>query len=485
MPTRVRFAPSPTGYLHVGGARTALFNWLFAKKTGGTFVLRIEDTDKERSTDEHTRVILDGLTWLGITWDEGPLFQAAYGDRHRADAERLLAQGKAYQCFCTVEELDAQRKRADLAKTGFRYDRRCHRLSPAEAAARVAAGTPSVVRFLVPHEEIAWDDAVHDRISFQGHDLDDFVILRSDRTPIYNLAVVSDDIAMEITHVIRGDDHISNTPKQVALYRALGHAPPVFAHVPMILGTDGKKLSKRHGATAVGDYQKLGILPLAMRNFLALLGWSPGGDREILPEAEMIALFSLDGIQKKAAVFDTAKLEWMNGQYLSARPAEELLDPVRRHLAELGVVSGDRDLRPLIDAVKARSRTLLDIANQVAVRLSWAPVTPDPKAGQFIQKMGPDVFGKNLEQARDVLSKIDAQAWNSSTTLAALKDLAEQKGQKLGDVMQPVRIALTGSTVSEPVNELLQVVGRDTSVKKIEEFTQFILKNSSSSNASA
>ena len=251
-PVRVRFAPSPTGYLHVGGARTALFNWLFARKTGGTFVLRIEDTDRERSTEAHTQVILDGLGWLGVTWDEGPYFQGAYGDRHRADAERMLADGKAYRCFCTREDLDAQRA-AD--KGAFRYDRRCLRLTPGEIDERIARGAPFTIRFLVPDGEIAWEDAVHGRISFQGTDLDDFVILRSDGSAIYNLAVVSDDIAMRITHVIRGDDHISNTPKQIALYRALGVTPPVFAHVPMILGSDGKKLSKRHGATAVGDYQ--------------------------------------------------------------------------------------------------------------------------------------------------------------------------------------------------------------------------------------
>jgi glutamyl-tRNA synthetase len=264
---RVRFAPSPTGYLHVGGARTALFNWLYARHTGGTHVLRIEDTDRERSTEEHTRVILDGLTWLGVTWDEGPFFQGAYAARHQADAERLLAEGKAYRCFCTKEELDAQRARTEAGGGGFRYDGRCSRLTSAEIERRIQEGTPSTIRFKVKDEEIAWDDAVHGRISFQGRDLDDFVILRSDNSAIYNLAVVSDDIAMRISHVIRGDDHISNTPKQIALYGALGHEPPVFAHVPMILGSDGKKLSKRHGATAVGDYQQQGILPEKIGRF--------------------------------------------------------------------------------------------------------------------------------------------------------------------------------------------------------------------------
>jgi glutamyl-tRNA synthetase len=465
---RVRFAPSPTGYLHVGGARTALFNWLFARHTGGTMVLRIEDTDRERSTDSHTRVILDGLGWLGITWDEGPFFQGEYGPKHRADAERLLADGKAYRCFCTREELDAQRARAEAAGGGFRYDRRCYRLSPEEVDQRLRAGTSFTIRFLLQDDEIAWDDAVHGRISFQGRDLDDFVILRSDGTAIYNLAVVSDDIEMRISHVIRGDDHISNTPKQIALYRALGHAPPVFAHVPMILGTDGKKLSKRHGATAVGDYQNQGIFPAAMRNFLALLGWSPGGDREILPEAEIIELFTLAGIQKKAAVFDTAKLEWMNGQYLSVLPAAELLPAVRRELGRMGVDPAGRDLGPLIDAVKTRSRTILDVAERVAVRLDPSRAPLEAKSEALIRKMGP-AFAVNLRRVALALDALGPEEWNADRILEALKLAAKTHALKLGDAMQPVRVALTGSTVSEPVNELLAVVDRTTALRRLRE----------------
>jgi glutamyl-tRNA synthetase len=466
-PPRVRFAPSPTGYLHVGGARTALFNWLFARKTGGTFILRIEDTDKERSTDEHTRVILDGLRWLGITWDEGPLFQGQQTARHRADAERLLAEGKAYRCFCTREELEELRKHVTGGGEAFKYDRRCFRLPAAEVANRIAAGRANVIRFLMPDEEIAWDDAVHGRISFQGRDLDDLVILRTDGTPIYNLAVVSDDVDMRITHVIRGDDHISNTPKQIALYQALGKPLPLFAHVPMILGADGKKLSKRHGATAVGDYQAQGILPLAMRNFLALLGWSPGGDREIMPEDEMIRLFSLEGIQKKPAVFDTTKLEWMNGQYLSMQAADAMLPEVERLLTTMGVTHGDRDLRPIIDAVKARSRTLLDIANQVAVRVDASRVTRDAKGDQLARKMG-DAFSSNLRLVSGALAALSPTEWTADRILELLKSVAEQHGLKLGDTMQPVRVVLTGSTVSEPVNELLAVVGRSESLARLD-----------------
>jgi glutamyl-tRNA synthetase len=466
-PPRVRFAPSPTGYLHVGGARTALFNWLYARHTGGTHVLRIEDTDRERSTEEHTRVILDGLTWLGITWDEGPYFQGEYASQHQADAERLLAEGKAYRCFCTREELEAQRARTEVSGGGFRYDRRCLALTPSEVEQRVRAGAPSTIRFIMDDQEIAWDDAVHGRISFQGRDLDDFVILRSDNSAIYNLAVVSDDIGMRISHVIRGDDHISNTPKQIALYHALGHEPPVFAHVPMILGADGKKLSKRHGATAVGDYQEQGILPAAMRNFLALMGWSPGGDREILAEDEMVRLFTLEGIQKKPAIFDTTKLEWMNGQYLSGLPVDELLEPVRRQLGRMGV-QADSDLRPLIDSVKARSRTILHVAEQVAVRLDPARSTLDSKGEALLRKMGP-AFAGNLELASSALAALGPDEWNPDRLVATLKAVAETHGLKLGDVMQPVRVALTGSTVSEPVNELLTVVGRDRSLRRLDE----------------
>jgi glutamyl-tRNA synthetase len=278
--------------------------------------------------------------------------------------------------------------------------------------------------------------------------------------------VVSDDIAMEITHVIRGDDHISNTPKQIALYRALGHPLPVFAHVPMILGADGKKLSKRHGATAVGDYQDQGIFPAAMRNFLALLGWSPGEDREILPETEMIELFSLENIQSKPAVFDTAKLEWMNGQYLSATAAESLLEPVRRQLSILGVSDGGRDLAPIIDAVKARSRTITHLAEQVAVRLDAGRVTVDAKGEALVRKLGP-AFAANLELVVQALKELPATHWNADALLEALKAMTERQGLKLGDALQPVRVVLTGSTVSEPVNELLAVVGRDESLERL------------------
>jgi glutamyl-tRNA synthetase len=421
MTIRVRFAPSPTGYLHVGGARTALFNWLYARHTGGTFLLRIEDTDRARSSEEHTKVILDGLTWLGLDWDGDLVFQGAGLERHQELADRLLADGTAY--------LDE-----------------------------------GAIRFRMPQGEIAWDDAVHGRISFQGEDLKDFIILRSDRTPIYNLAVVADDLHMAITHVLRGDDHISNTPKQIALYRALGREPPVFGHVPMINGPDGKKLSKRHGATAVGDYQHMGILPAAMRNFLALLGWSPGGDREIMTLEEMVRLFSFEGIQKKSAIFDTTKLEWMNGQYLSLASAEELYPLISPQLGQLGLnADGDAILRA-IAAVKTRSRTTLDVARQVAVRLDAKYVEWDEKAKQEIAK-DPAGYRASLAASLTVLKTAD---WTPEALERRLREAAEQRGVAAGKVFQPIRIALTGGTVSEPVNELLYVVGKEAALKRLE-----------------
>ena len=419
-PPRVRFAPSPTGYLHVGGARTALFNWLFARHTGGAFLLRIEDTDKQRSTDENTRVILNGLTWLGLDWDEEPVFQGARIARHQEVADRLLAEGKAY-----LEE--------------------------------------GAIRLRVPPGEIAWDDAVHGRISFQGEDIKDFVILRSDRTPLYNFAVVVDDLDMRVTHVVRGDDHISNTPKQIAVYRALSAPIPVFGHVPVIDAPDGKKLSKRHGATAIGDYQHLGILPAAMRNFLALLGWSPGGDREILALDELVRLFTLEAILEKAAVFDMTKLYWMNGQYLSMAPAEELYGLVAAELQKLGV-NGNRDaVTKATAAVKTRSRTTLDIARQVAVRLDAKFVERDEKATKEIAK-DPAAYRAALEASIAALRDTE---WTPDALEQRLRALAEQRGVAAGKIFQPIRIALTGVTVSEPVNELLYVVGKDAALQRL------------------
>ncbi len=471
-PPRLRFAPSPTGYLHVGGARTALFNWLYARKHGGKMLLRIEDTDKARSTDESTRAIFDGLAWLGLTWDEDVVHQGANLERHRTDAHRLLRDGAAYRCFCTQQELAERRTAAEARKENFTYDRRCDRLSPDEIAQRVAAGMPSTLRFRVPEGTTAWDDMVHDTITFPNKDIEDFIILRTDGTPIYNLAVVSDDIAAAITLVMRGDDHISNTPKQIMLYRALGATLPAFAHLPMIHGMDGKKLSKRHGATAVGDYQHLGILPGAMLNFLALLGWAPGNDIEVMTLPQMIELFNPAGLQKKAAIFDVKKLDWMNGQHLQVLPMDELIARVTPALIAAGYDTTDglearRDwLVTLLELLKIRARTVDDIVVQAAPYFLRAIVyNPDAVAKQWKDRAGAQAA---LRGIRDALA--DLQAWEAEAMESALRALAERMGfgDKAGKLFQPLRVALTGETASPGIFEVLAVLGRDLSLARLD-----------------
>jgi glutamyl-tRNA synthetase len=469
---RLRFAPSPTGYLHVGGARTALFNWLYAKKHGGQFLLRVEDTDKARSTDDSTRAIFEGLGWLGLQWDETVVYQGANLERHRADAQRLLANATAYRCFCTQAELADRRAAAEAKGETFRYDRRCDRLDADEIHRRVAAGMPFTVRFRVPEGSTSWDDLVHETITFPNKDIEDFIVLRTDGTPIYNMAVVSDDIAMAITLVMRGDDHISNTPKQILLYRALGAELPQFAHLPMIHGLDGKKLSKRHGATAVGDYQHLGILPGAMLNFLALLGWSPGNDIEVMTQEQMIELFDTAGLQKKAAIFDTKKLEWMNGQHLNLLSDEALMSYVTPALVAAGLTSEEelasrRDWYLfLLGQLKVRARTVDDIVRQAATYFR-DPVEydADAVAKQWKDRAGTAAILRGVRSALETLP-----AWEPAAMEEALRTLAEQLGfaEKAGKIFQPLRVALTGVSASPGIFEVLQMLGRERSLARVD-----------------
>ena len=469
-PPRLRFAPSPTGYLHVGGARTALFNWLFVKHYGGQFLLRIEDTDKARSTDESTRAIFEGMRWLGLDWDEDVVHQGANLERHRRDARAILDRGKAYRCFCTPAELDERRKAAEARKEVFTYDRRCDRLAKDDVQRRVAAGEPHVIRFRVPDGTTAWNDLVHGDITFPNKDIDDFVVLRSDGTPIYNLAVVSDDIAMRITLVMRGDDHISNTPKQIMLYDALGVSQPRFAHLPMIHGPDGKKLSKRHGATAVGDYQHMGILPETMLNFLALLGWNPGSDIEVMSIGDMIHAFAVEGLSKKAAIFDPKKLEWMNGQHLMRSSAERLLPLVARGLADAGIASpADVDARrgwylELIDVMKVRARTVDEIVRQCTPYVGDAiEYDAGAVAKQWKDR---DATANILSATRDRL--VAASDWSAAFLEGALRELGESLGVGGGKLFQPLRVALTGSAVSPGIFEVLMILGRERSIARID-----------------
>ena len=469
---RVRFAPSPTGYLHVGGARTALFNWLFARRHGGVFVLRIEDTDVERSSSEMVDGILDGLRWLGLDWDEGPkiggphgpYFQSERLDRYRAMVEKLVAEGHAYYCYCTPDELKARREAGERASGGWKYDRKCLQLTADEVAARERDRVPRAVRIEVPDGRIAFDDLVHGRIEVDAANIEDFVIARSDGQPTYQLSVVSDDVEMKITHVVRGDDHISNTPKQILIYQGLGHEAPTFAHVPMILGSDGKRLSKRHGATAVGEYQTQGILPEALNNFLVLLGWNPGTDQEIFSLEEMIQVFSLENINKKSSVFDTAKLEWMNSQYIQRMLASEIEE---RIADDLNAIPGWSATAPewrhkLIDLLKVRTKSLHGIADLARPYLQ-EKIDFDQSSVDKHWKDPADAAEKILK----VRDRIGNAEWNEKALEDAIRSVAEELGVGAGKVIHPLRVAVTGTAASPPMFDVLVVLGRDRVLRRI------------------
>ena len=475
MPPRVRFAPSPTGYLHVGGARTALFNWLYARRHGGVFVLRIEDTDADRSSDEMVTGILDGLRWLGVDWDEGPevggphgpYFQAQRSATHRAAAARLVAGGHAYYCYCTAEELRAKREAAEAAGGGWIYDRKCRSLGADDVAAREAAGQSRVIRIRVPDGDIAFDDLVHGTITIAGRNIDDFIIVRSDGSPTYNLSVVADDVDMAITHVVRGDDHISNTPKHVLLFRAFGAAQPQFAHVPLILGADKKRLSKRHGATSVTEYQRQGYLPEALVNFLALLGWAPGDDRELMSRAEMIEAFSLEGISSGDAVFNTEKLDWMNGQYIARLPVTELAERVRPFLVDAGVaesslVSSEATYHRLLELLRPRAKRLSDFVDQARPLLSDT-VEFDSEA--VVKNLSiPDLDG-HLAALESSLSAVGQ--FDEPNVERAVRETAAQRALKAGPLIHATRLAVTGRGVSPGLFEVLVLLGRERVLARI------------------
>jgi glutamyl-tRNA synthetase len=463
MKPRVRFAPSPTGYLHVGGARTALFNWLFARRHGGVFVLRIEDTDAERSSREMVDGILDGLRWLGLDWDEGPgiggpyepYFQSQRFDRHRAMAERLIAAGHAYYCYCTPEELKARRE-AGVE----RYDRTCCRLSAEEIAARERDHRPRAVRFKVPARTMRFDDLVHGPIEFDGAHIEDFIIVRSDGHPTYHLSVVSDDVEMAITHVVRGDDHISNTPKHILLYQALGAPIPRFAHVPLILGPDKKRLSKRHGATSVLEYAHQGFLPEAMVNFLALLGWSPGaGNREFFSREELVGVFSLEGISGANAVFNTEKLEWFNQQHILALAPDELGRRLVPSFEAAGLWKdeylGDRHawFFAVLELLAPRAKRLGDFVEQGRFFFTDDLAYDEAAVAKHLTGMGGHLAA--LDAACEALG-----AFDPSSIETALRATAEARGVKAASLIHACRVAVTGRVVSPGLFEVLSLLGR-------------------------
>jgi len=458
MSVRTRFAPSPTGALHIGSVRTALFSYLFARHHGGAFVLRIEDTDRERSTAESVRDILESLGWLGLAWDEGPYHQSERMALYRARAEALVAAGAAYRCWCTPEELEARRQAARAAGRRPIYDRTCR-----ERTAPPAGRTDHALRFRTPLAgETVIDDHVKDRVVFQNAELDDFIIVRSDGVPVYNFCVVVDDHDMRITHVIRGDDLLASTPRQVLLYRALGATPPEFAHVPQILGPDKDRLSKRHGATSVLAYRDMGYLPDAVVNYLARLGWSHG-DQELFSREELIAHFSLENVGKSAGIFNPEKLEWVNFQYMKATPAPALADLLAPFLERAGLpVPADRAwLARVVETLRERAKTLVELAEFCRFYLVDA-ITPDPTAAARHLTAGVAPALADLRQRLAALPRWDATAIEGAfqATLAA-------HGLKLGALAQPVRVAVTGGTVSPGIYEVLDVLGRERTLARL------------------
>jgi glutamyl-tRNA synthetase len=452
---RTRFAPSPTGYLHIGGARTALFNWLYTRRHGGTFVLRIEDTDQTRSTEASTRAILDAMTWLGLNWDEGPHYQAERVDIHREMVQKLIDEGKAYYCTCSPEELEAKRKQALAEGRKPKYDGTCRDKG-------LGRSPNSVVRFRCPEVGVTvMHDLIKGDISFNNEELDDLIIERTDGYPTYNFAVVVDDAQMGISHVIRGDDHVNNTPKQILLYEALGYEVPLFGHVPMILGADRARLSKRHGATSVMSYQEMGFLPEALVNYLVRLGWSHG-DQEIFTREELIQAFSLEAIGKSPAIFNPEKLLWLNQHYITACPAEELLALAIPFWERKGFDVADRRyVAQATENLRTRSRTLVEMADSGSFYFQ-EEVDYDPEAAAKF--LTPEYAG-HLEAVVERIPGITD--YTKDGLEAFLRALAEERGTKLKWIAQTLRVALTGRTVSPGIDEVMVILGKERVIRKV------------------
>ncbi|MFL2948246.1 MAG: glutamate--tRNA ligase [Nitrospinales bacterium] len=457
---KVRFAPSPTGFLHIGGVRTALFNWLFARNHGGKFILRIEDTDLSRSTEESIQEILESMRWLGLDWDEGPFRQTERQEIYSQKVEQLLAAGKAYSCYCTPEELDRKRSEAQKAGLKPKYDGTCRNLSD------VPKGAPSVIRFKAPLEgSVVVEDLLRGKVVFDITELDDLIIQRTDGTPTYNFVVVVDDSEMGITHVIRGDDHLSNTPRQCLLYDALDYARPQFSHISMILGQDKARLSKRHGATSALAYRDMGYLPDAMINYLARLGWSHG-DQEIFSRKELIEHFSFDSVNTSAAIFDADKLSWVNEQYIQSTPSEELAQLLEPHLVTTGVLAKDhglnmQEIAKVIPCLKGRAKTLIEMAEKSAFFFKKQVEFDEKARSKFLT----DEVKPLLEKVITGLSELDD--FSSDTIESLFKKTVEEESLKLGKLAQPVRVALTGTTVSPGIYDVILLLGKEQTLKRL------------------
>lgn len=464
---RVRFAPSPTGALHIGGVRTALFNWLFARRHKGTFILRIEDTDRSRSTEESIRIIIEGLKWLGLDWDEGPYRQTERMDIYRGHVERLLKQGMAYRCYCTPEELDARRKEALAAGRPPKYDRKCL------SRRNHALDRPHAVRFLSSDEgQTVVRDLIRGPVIFDNKQLDDLIILRSDGLPTYNFAVVVDDVTMKITHVIRGDDHLNNTPRQIQLYRALAYEPPEFAHLPMILGPDKTKLSKRHGATAVTEYEDMGYLPEALVNYLARLGWS-AGDQEIFSREELIEKFSLENVGKAAAVFNPEKLLWLNHHYIQQAAPARLAEMLLKLLMKEGIASGDNPpdwqwIERVVRILTERSHTLVEMKNSAMPFILDEIIIDEKARAKHLTPEAGRLLGMLIERLRRL------EQFTVDQIEKVFATIVSESGKKLGQIAQPARVALTGGTVSPGIYEVIEVMGKEKTLRRLESALRLI-----------
>lgn len=464
---RVRFAPSPTGYLHVGGARTALFNWLFARHHKGKFLLRIEDTDRQRSTPEAVKAIFDGLSWLGLDWDEEPVFQSSRLREHQRLVEELLQRGSAYRCFCDPQKLTQERNGAVKSSQEFGYPGTCRHLSAEEIESKLSAGVPFAVRFKTVHGRTSFTDVVNAEVNVDNREIGDFILQRRDGTPVYQVAVVADDSFMGITHVIRGDDHLTNTPKQILIYKALGLPIPQFAHVPLILGTDRKRLSKRHGATSVMEYQRRGILSEAMRNFLLLLGWSPGDERELMTTEEMIASFHLEGINASGAVFDEIKLQWMNGQYMARLSVDQIWSNIQPHLRsfcqQANLPEPEEELgRKLAALYRERLRSFSEAPQRMGFFFQ-DPVSYDEKGMKKHWKS--DTSG----QLKDLLSALkELPVWKVEALETCVNQTAEKHGTSRAHIIHPLRLALTGGTASPGIFEIMEILGREICLRRMQ-----------------
>jgi glutamyl-tRNA synthetase len=472
---RLRFAPSPTGDLHIGGARSALFNWLYARKVGGKFLLRIEDTDVGRSTKEALQSILESLRWLGLTWDEDIVFQSQRGYLYRQAVEKLLANGSAYRCFCTKEELEAEREHTVREKLDYHYSGKCRSLKEKTVSRYIEEGRSFTVRFRVPEGDTSFDDLVHGATMFQNRTIGDFIIARADGSPVYLLGVAVDDADMDITLVMRGDDHISNTPKQIMIMKALGREIPRFAHIPQVLGPDKKKLSKRHGAASVVEYMRMGFLPEAVVNFIALLGWNPGDDREKMTRDELISAFSIEGLSKKSGVFDIQKLEWLNGQYLHELSHEELLKYVGPLFIERGFITREEIesrhgylLRVLV-LLRERCRLINDFAEQGAFFFKDPSGYEEKGVKKYFTGTG---AADHLETLADSFGALED--FNEKTTEDAIRKLARHLHGDGSRLIHSTRLAVTGLTYGPGLFDVLALVGKAVAVRRIRAASAYI-----------